>query len=149
MTNYEYLKSATPTQLAWYLRTRLAGNLGCPPVNIAHALDPAHCTLTGSCEKCWVDWLKQERLLDWMDELKDTVEVVRCKNCGYGAAGDHGHPFVGCMLPKFYGAIMSPDDFCANGVPKPFPAAELKQREKEYREAKWERDRAAEDDEDV
>lgn len=148
MTNFEYLKRCTPTQLAWYIRTRLAGNLGCPPVNLMHALDPAHCTLTGSCEKCWIDWLKQERPQDWTDELKVTAEVVLCKNCAYGAAGDNGHPFIGCMLPRFYGAIMAPDDFCKHGVPKPVPAEEAKRRAKEWRDRKWAHDRLMEAEQD-
>jgi hypothetical protein len=147
MTNYQYLRSLGLYQFAAYLQSKLAGNLGCPPVHIIDAYDQRHCadTNSGSCERCWVDWLKQERAKDWTDDPKTKVETVRCKDCGYGVRGDNGDPFIVCRLPMFYGAIMRPDDFCSNSVPMPVPAAERRRREHEWRIRKWELDRMEED----
>ena len=115
-TWFEYMRTMPPSKLARFLRQKLAYNQGCPPASLMQVF--TMCQDYSSCDECWWAWLDSER-----DEAKDDsarqVEAYRCWDCRWGANGEHGgHNFVGCMHPRFYGAIMEPDDFCSEGVPK-------------------------------
>lgn len=115
-TWYEYMQGLPPSKLAIFLRKKLAHNQGCPPASLMQVF--TMCGKSGSCDECWWNWLASPRD-DVKDEDEKQVTVHSCWDCRWGARGEHGgHPFVGCLNPKFYGAIMSPDDFCSDSETK-------------------------------
>lgn len=115
-TWYEYMQNLPPSKLAIFLRKKLAHNQGCPPASLMQVF--TMCGKTGSCDECWWNWLASPRD-DVKDEDEKQVTVHRCWDCRWGARGEHGgHPFVGCLNPRFYGAIMSPDEYCSDSESK-------------------------------
>lgn len=109
MTYYEWMTSCGPSKLATFLRKKLASNQGCPPASLTQVFTMCH--ESGSCDQCWWTWLCSEMVGKELPEERD-VKVIRCWDCKWGARGEGRHPFVGCLHPKFYGAVMDMDDFC-------------------------------------
>lgn len=112
-TWYEYMRSLPPSKLGIFLRKKLAHNQGCPPASLMQVF--TMCDKHSSCDECWWMWLNTERD-EAPDEDVKQVDVYTCWHCRWGARGNNGHPFVACMNPKFYGAIMGPDDYCSENV---------------------------------
>ena len=109
LTNYEYLRSRNPSQLAKYLRTRLAGNQGCPPVPLIQVF--TMCRDHASCDECWWGWLCAEHV-DENVQLDNRVPAECCWFCRWGVHGDNARPSVICMNKKFYGVTLDPEDYC-------------------------------------
>lgn len=134
-TWYQYMMTLPPSKLGIFLRKKLAHNQGCPPAPLMWIF--TMCGEASSCDDCWWVWLNSERD-ESLDDDAEMIPVHRCWNCRWGARGEQGgNPFVACMNKRFYGAIMSPDDYCsdncerywegkANGVAKLAASVALK-----------------------
>lgn len=114
-TWYQYMMTLPPSKMGIFLRKKLAHNQGCPPAPLLWVF--TMCGKNNSCDDCWWAWLNSERNDIKNDGDAETVPVHRCWNCRWGARGEAGgNPIVACMNEKFYGAIMSPDDYCSQNV---------------------------------
>lgn len=56
VTNYDRLISKTPEEMAEFHKNR-----GCPPIKVCPGTEQLRgIPINEVCQKCWLDWLKQE-----------------------------------------------------------------------------------------